>query len=306
MATPNNYEEVSLSSVFSVLWQNKILISFFVLLFAAASVFVAISLPNIYKSQAKLISNKGSDSGLSAIAGNLGGLAGLAGAALGGGSDDSKVQLAKELLKSRVFLKKFVDSRGILVPLIAAEGVDESGQLIINNKLYDQEAKTWVRDVVPPKPVTPSAEDVFQAFESILVVDSDKKTGVVRIELEFYDPKIAQQWLLWLIEDINEEVRQQDMVEAKQSIHYLQTATNKTDSSTMRETFFQLMEEQMKTLLLTEVRKEYVFKTIDPPSFPEEKVSPQRALICIGATIFGAIFIITIVLARHFVFNSKQ
>ena len=306
MVASNAYEEISLSSIFSVLWQNKILISVFVAFFAVISVVVAVSLPNIYKSQSKLISNKGSDSGLSALAGNLGGLAGLAGAALGGGSDDSKVQLAKELLQSRIFLKKFVDNRNILVPLIAAEGVDENGNLVINNKLYDAQANTWVRDVVPPKPVVPSAEDVFQAFEDILVVDSDKKSGVVKIELEFYDPYIAQQWLTWLIEDINEEVRLQDSLEAKDSIDYLQAATEKTDSSTMRETFFQLMEEQMKTLLLTEVRKEYVFKTIDPPSFPEEKVSPKRALICIGITLFGSVFIITIVLARHFVFNAKQ
>lgn len=303
MAKVDTYEEISLSSIIKVLLNHKMLITGFVTIFAIISVVVAISLPNVYTSQAKLISNKSSEGGLASLAGSLGGLAGLAGAALGGGGDDTKSQLAKELLNSRIFLHKFVEKHDILVPLIAAEGVDEQGLLVINEKLYDIESSTWVRDVKLPKPVIPSAEDVFLMFEDILTVDSDKKTGVVKVELEFYDPVLAQQWLTWLIEDLNEEVRQQDMIEAKQSIEYLRSVADKSESSAMKEAFYQLMEEQMKTLLLTEVRKEYVFKSIDPPSFPEEKSSPQRALICIGVTLFSGIFIIMFVLVRHFAFE---
>lgn len=306
MSTIDTYEEISLSSIVAVLMRHKLLVIGFTAIFAVASVALAVSLPNLYKSQAKLISNKGNEGGLGSLAGSLGGLAGIAGAALGGGDSDAKVNLAKELLKSRVFLKKFVDKHDILVPLIAAEGTDDQGNLIINQKLYSATEQKWVRDVVAPKPVTPSAEDVFLAFDKILTVEHDKKSGVVKVELEFYQPELAKQWLTWLIEDVNEEVRAQDRLEAEQSISYLQRVVEETDSAATREAFFQLIEEQTKTLLLTEVRKDYVFKSIDPATSPEEKSSPKRALICIGITLFAGVFIVMFVLVRHFAFQTNQ
>ncbi|OKY24649.1 MULTISPECIES: Wzz/FepE/Etk N-terminal domain-containing protein [Thalassotalea] len=303
MKTKNELEEISLTSIVYVLFKHKFLILGFVSIFAVFSVVYALSLPNKYTSHVKLMSNNNAQKDLSSLAGNLGGLAGLAGVSLGGGNDE-KVSLAKELLKSRAFLNEFVTKHNILVPLIAADGLDDDKNLVINNKLYDEKANKWVREVFYPKPLIPSAEDVYLAFENILTVESDNKSGVVNISLEFLKPDIAQQWLEWLVEDVNEEIREQDLMEAKSSIKYLENVAQKTNSKVMKETFYQLIEEQMKTLLLTEVRKEYVFKTVDPASYPEDKSSPKRALICIGGTLASGVFIVMLVLVRHFSFSK--
>lgn len=298
-------EEVSLSELLQALYKSKFTIIFITALFAVSSVIIAINIPNLYKSETKLIASSESTANLSSIAGSLGGLASMAGLSLGGESGEKSL-IAREMLKSRKFLSKFVANRGILVPLIAAEGVDEQGDLLINEKLYNSQTKEWVRDVVPPKPVVPASEDIYFAFQDYLTVEHDKKSGITTVSFEFYRADIAQQWLAWLIEDLNKEIKATDMVEAKESITYLTELINKNENAALREAFYQLVEEQTKTLLLTEVRDEYVYRAIDPATFPEEKSSPQRALICVVMTIVGGIIAVAWVLIRYFMNKSKS
>jgi len=298
-------EEISLAEIFNALYRGKFIITAIVVVFAAVSVFIATSLPNMYKSETKLIAAADSTGGLSSLSGSLGGLASMAGLSIGGDTNE-KTLIAKEMLKSRKFLASFVEKRNILIPLIAAEGVDDQGNLIINENLYSTELKQWVRNVVAPKPVIPAAEDIYYAFQKYLTVYTDNKSGITIISFEFFRADIAQQWLDWLIADINSEIKNRDMVEAKDSINYLTQLIEETDNSAMREAFYLLVEEQTKTLLLTEVREEYVFRAIDPAIFPEEKSSPQRAFICILMTVVGGILAIMFVLIKHFLFRSKQ
>jgi uncharacterized protein involved in exopolysaccharide biosynthesis len=299
-------EEITLKEIWQVVFKYKIFILFIVGLFAVSSVLIAKSLPNLYRSEVTLIASGESSSGLSSLAGSLGGLANLAGVSLGGSGGKDNALIATEMLKSRAFLADFVDKYGLLVPLIAAEGLNEDGSLLLNEKVYDVEAKKWIRTVVAPKPVTPSAEDIFKRFRQILSVTRDGKTGVVRITLEFYRADIAQKWLNLLIKEINLTIKEKDMQEANNSIQYLTNVVEVTTNSAMKQSFYQIIEEQMKTLLLTKVRDEYVFSTIDPATFPEEKSSPKRALICIVITIVGFVFALMVVLIRHYVLLGNK
>ena len=297
-------EEVSLSELLQSLYKSKFTLIFITTLFAVSSVLIAINIPNLYRSETKLIASSESTSNLSSLAGGLGGLASMAGLSLGSESGEKSL-IAREMLKSRKFLSKFVEKSGILVPLIAAEGVDEQGNLLINEKLYNTQTKEWIRDVVPPKPVVPASEDIYFAFQEYLIVDHDKKSGITTVSFEFYRADIAQQWLSWLIEDLNREIKVNDMVEAKASITYLTGLIDKNENAALKEAFYQLVEEQTKTLLLTEVRDEYVHRAIDPATFPEEKSSPQRALICIVMTIVGGIIAVAWVLIRYFISKGR-
>lgn len=48
----------------------------------------------------------------------------------------------------------------------------------------------------------------------------------------------------------------------------------------MQNTFYKLIEEQTKSLMLAEVQEEFVFKVVDPSVVPEVKYEPKRYLIC--------------------------
>jgi LPS O-antigen subunit length determinant protein (WzzB/FepE family) len=74
----------------------------------------------------------------------------------------------------------------------------------------------------------------------------------------------------------------------------------------MQTVFYQLIEEQTKTIMLAEVSQEYVLKTIDPANAPEEKAKPKRALIVVLGTMLGGILSVLIVLVRYFTNKSNQ
>lgn len=298
---PEN-DEIDLAELWHAIWSGKLLIIAISGLFAIASVIYAINQPNIYRATTLLApaSEQGGAGGLAKMAGQFGGLASLAGINLGGGGTD-KTGLALEVLKSRIFLENFISKHQLLLPLMAAENWDiNSDTLIYDDEIYNVETKTWTREVKAPKKPEPSAWEAYQALKEILSITSDKETGMVTLAIEHYSPKVATQWLLWLVSDINTAMRKQDKDEAQRSIDYLTAKLKETQLADMQTVFYQLIEEQTKTIMLAEVSQEYVLKTIDPANAPEEKAKPKRALIVVLGTFFGAIFSIIIVLIRSF------
>lgn len=285
-----------------IIWDKKFIIIIISFIFAVGSIFYALSKPNIYRASAILApaSSEGGAGGLAALAGQFGGLASMAGLNLGGGGTD-KTTLALEIIRSRSFIEKFIAKHGLLVPLIAAHNWDmTSDTLIFDPELYDQKNQKWIREVKAPKKTIPSAWEAYQQFSGLLTASQSEKTSMVNIAIEFYSPKLAQQWLAWLIADINEFMRAQDKEEAQASIDYLNEQLVTIQVSNMETIFYQLIEEQTKSMMLAHVKAEYVLKTIDPAQVPEEKAKPKRALIVIVGTLFGGLLSILLVLVRFY------
>src|SRR5690606_24613901 len=118
--------------------------------FAVASVFYALSLPNIYKSEALLA--PASEQKGAGLSGQLGGLAALAGVSLGSGAGVDKTALALEVIKSRDFLGRFIENRIQLHDLMAAESWDLSSNTIrYDEEVYNQQSQQWIAEVKPPK-----------------------------------------------------------------------------------------------------------------------------------------------------------
>jgi uncharacterized protein involved in exopolysaccharide biosynthesis len=175
-----------------------------------------------------------------------------------------------------------------------------SGDLVFDSESYDAAAKTWVRDVEPPKFPAPSTQEAHKAFLELLGVSQDKRTGYVTISIEHHSPAVAAQWVNWLVEDINAVVKAQDVDEATKSIEYLTQQIANTSLADLQAMFFELIQSQTETVMLAEVRPEYVFKTIDPAVVPEEKSKPSRALICVLGTLLGGMLGVVVVLIRHY------
>lgn len=297
-------DEIDLRELWDVIWKGKWIIIATTFVFALASVLYALSLPNIYKSEALLApAEENSGGGLAGLAGQFGGLASLAGVNLAGGGGD-KTALAIEVLKSRQFITKFIQARELLVPLMAAKGWDGK-KLILDSELYDEAQSKWVRKVTLPRQPKPSAQEAYKEFKEIFSVSQDKKSNFVSVSFEFYSPDLAKQWVDWLIEDINAEIKERDVTEAKKSIRYLTGQLEKTPIADMQAIFYELIEEQTKTVMFAEVRDEYVFKTIDEAISPELKAKPKRSLICILGVMLGGMLGTLFVLVRHFIKSSK-
>jgi uncharacterized protein involved in exopolysaccharide biosynthesis len=295
-------DEIDLAELWHAIWAGKKLIIAIIFIFAVASIAFALSKPNIYKASVLLApaSAEGGAGGLASLAGQFGGLASMAGISLGGGGSD-KTALALEILKSRSFIENFISKHDLLVPLMAVKNWNlASNTLVYDEDLYQVSANKWIREVKAPKTPQPSPWEAYKEFSEQLSVSQDKTTSMVIIEIKHFSPIIAKQWLTLLVKDVNEFMRVQDEIEAQNSINYLEKQLENIKISTMETVFYQLIEEQTKSMMLTKVKAEYVLKTIDPPQVPDIKDSPKRALIVVLGTMLGGIFSVLIVLVRYF------
>lgn len=303
-------DEIDLTELFSALWRGKWIILIITSVFAIGSVIFAINQPNIYKSDILLAPSNGSGGGgLSKMAGQLGGLAALAGVNIGG-VDASQADLALEVIKSRQFVAKFINDHDLLVPLMAAKGWDLAhNQLIVNSQLYDSENHRWLREPKGLRESQPSEQEAYKRFtKEVLSIEQDKESGLYTVSVMHYSPYIAKQWVTWLVQDINKVMRERAISETTQNLSYLNAQLQKTAVTDMKATFYKLIEEQTKSLMLAEVQEEFVFKIVDPAIVPEVKDKPKRALICILGTMLGGIIsfiVVLIIFSSRNVINNK-
>ena len=301
-------DEIDLRELWQALWQGKWIIVGLTSIFAVASVFYALSLPNMYKATALLAPASQTDSGsLSNIAGQFGGLASLAGINLGGG-ESSKDLIAQEIIKSWGFIETFIEKQNIAAEVFAVKGWHLlSNQLIYDETLYNNETKTWLREPQPSvgRNEKPSSGELYEKFKEYLSLNQDKKTGLISLSIEYYSPIKASQWVEAIIQSINQYMKEQDVKEAQKNIEYLKQQITQTAIADMQSIFYQLIEEQTKTLMLANASDEYVLKTLNAAKIPEEKSKPKRALICVAGTFLGGFISVVVVFISFLLRESK-
>lgn len=289
----NGQSDITLEQFFTIIWRGKWFIIASIVMCSAAAVLYALSLPNVYKAEA-VLAPVTEESGLK-IPGQLGGLAALAGVNLGS-SGNKNTALAIEVLKSRGFLIRFIERHDLYVPVIAAKGWDrDKNALVIDEDLYDTSGGVWVRKPKPFQSKKPSSLEVHKQLQKKFTVNQEKTSGMVKVTLEHYSPYVAQEWLMQLVKELNDDIRLRNVTEAESSIAFLQQQLKTTDIADVRTMLYSLIEEQTKTLMLANVREEYVLKVVDPAVVPEEKSGPMRALIVVLAAFSGALLSILIV-----------
>lgn len=304
----NQYDdEIDLKELFIALWKGKWLIILTTIVFAAGAVAYALHLPNIYKSDVLLAPSESSgQGGLSKMAAQFGGLASLAGINLNSGSS-SQTDLAVQVLKSRQFIDAFIQKHELLVPLMASKGwALAQNTLIYDEKVYNVQTNAWLREPVGLRGSKPSEQEAYDRFiKEVLSVNQDKESSLYTISVSFYSPFIAKRWATWLVEDINQVMRDRTIAESTQNLNYLNEQLAKTAVADMQSTFYKLIEEQTKSLMLAEVQEEFVFKVVDPAVVPEIKAKPKRALIAVLGTLLGGMLGVAIVLVR-FAFKKEK
>ena len=302
-------DEIDLRELFSVLWEGKLTIALVTAFSAVISVSVALYLPNKYTSEALLAprAEGGVGGGLGQLASQYGGLASLAGINIGGLGEGGKTAIAIEMLKSREFFGEYLYDH-VLVDLMAAEGWDRaSDKSILDPSIYDSATLTWVRDVGPEFRIKPSVQEAHEDFvESSLSVSEDKQTGFVTVAITHYSPSVARDWVLLIVNGVNNAVRARDVEEAENSIAFLDEQRQKTNLVSLTEVFAELIEQQTKTVMLAAASEEYVFQIIDPPVAPELKSEPSRALICILGVLLGGMLAVVYVLIRHYAKGEER
>jgi LPS O-antigen subunit length determinant protein (WzzB/FepE family) len=290
----NDDDIIDLVELLKSLFKKKKIIIFTTLIFSIVSVFYSLSLQNIYKSEALLAPVNASS--ISQISSNFSGIASLAGINIPN-QGNNPTQEGIKILESYKFFEEILKTNDMKPNLLAVSSWNEASNVIeYNPDIYNALNKEWLGRPSKSKLITtPTNQEAFGKFDSIF--DIKFSEGFIYLSIEHESPFVARDWLLTVIKNINELVKNQEKQKALDSIIFLNNEFQITKLSETKQVLSQLIQKQIQTVMLAEVSDEYIFKVIDPPFAPEERFKPNRKIICIFGTFMGFMFGVLIAIA---------
>lgn len=240
---------------------------------AVLSIITTLALTEIFRAEAGIVesgSAGGGSAGSSAMLSQVGGIAGLAGIDIGalGGTTDN----AAAILRSRMLVEEFV-ARNELLPVLFA-----------NNWNSGDRPTLWL--------------GVRRFRDDVLTIREDVTTGVTYVTIDWTDSHTAAAWANGLVALTNEIVRDRDLERAERNIAFLKAELERTSVVEMQRVLYNLIESEMKTIMLANANPEYAFSMVDPAVAPEVRAFPHRALLVIIGTVLGAFVALVMVLVR--------
>jgi hypothetical protein len=226
---------------------------------------------------------------LASLAGSLGGASGLGGlGAILGRPSGSNQDEALAVLGSRELFDAYAVRKNLLPILFA-------------NK-WDSASGTWR---VSGSSI-PTLRRGYKLFDrSIRDVELDRRSGIVTFSITWKDRTLAIKWARDLVDLVNAQLRVRAMTQAEQEMRYLDAAMRKAsgdnDSNQLTLALSSAYERSLQDYMFAKGQPEYVFRIIDPPTYPDdrERIWPQRPLFAALGVILGALFAVCAVYIRE-------
>jgi len=269
----HSVDPTDLGAIARILVQHKFIVVPVALAGALIAGVLAFVAEPVYRAEIVVteVRDKGMTSVAQTFARQLGGLASLAG--INVAPDAGPGQDAQALLSSRRLAEEFV-TRGNLVPVLA--------------KKAREPVSMW------------KTVEGFRA--GVLDVRQDRRNGVTTVSMEWTDAKLAAQWANDYVALANDLLREHALDEANRNIDYLNDQIAKTNVVELQRVMYNLVQNEMQSLMLASARKEYAFRIIDPAVPPERKVRPNRRVMVATGGAIG--LLVGTILA--FAFNAYQ
>ncbi|MEO2280295.1 Wzz/FepE/Etk N-terminal domain-containing protein [Pseudoalteromonas pernae] len=277
------------SFLFDALNFHKWKILFTIILFSVAGVVYSLSLPNVYKSTALMAPSESEGSGgVAGMLGSLSGVASLAGVNLPGGEEEPFH--VEERLKSRDFIIPFIDRHDLKGMLFSSQKWErDTNKIVFDSSIYNAATGQWTREVKPGRSIVPSGEEAYKKFRDFYSVTYDRKRNIFKISFEFISPSVSQDVLNDLIMEFNLFSKEKKLAQINKNIAFVQAQIDKAEYVELKQVLYSVLEEQLKSLMMTQSKDDYTLSLIQAPFYPEEKSSPSRAFICILFFILGGL-----------------
>ena len=272
-------DEVNLKDLLRLLvgyWKLIFLVTIISTSLAATYAFLATP---VYQAEALLAPVvKDKNTRLSALAGQFSGLASLAGVNVGGSG--GSVAEAIAILKSRDLTYKLIKDENLLP--------------ILFEKKWDAKKNEWIGNGK-----SPSLWKAYIKFNSLRKISQNKKTGLIKLTINWKDPALAAKWVSGLIASVNKKLRLDAIRSSEKSIKYLYDELKKTSVIKVKDSIYSLIEAQTKNMMLAKTRNEYAFRTLDAAVVPEQRIKPRRGLIVVFGFMLGGILGLLFVFFRR-------
>lgn len=274
---------INLGDAFRVLWRGKWLLISITLLSVGLGILYAFTAQRWYRAEVllKLVDTKSTQE----LGGQLSGLAALAGINIGG--DPSAERIA--VLTSREFTAAFIRDENLL-PVLFAHRWDTSAKRWKASKLYDE----------------PDVRDGIKYFDKqIRSVVADKKTGLIKMTIEWKDAATAAAWANLLVERANELMRQRALTESQNNVNYLKQELATSNLVPLQQSIGKVLETELQKLMLANVRREFAFRFIDHAGSPKWHFRPNRVLVIAGSFFLGLMLSAMFLIGRDVMRRSR-
>jgi uncharacterized protein involved in exopolysaccharide biosynthesis len=171
-------------------------------------------------------------------------------------------------------------------------------QLIVKYKLQERYDEKYL-------------ENTRKVLKKKVKLISDKKTGLITIEVDDHDPKFAADLANDYVDSLSRMIGRMTLAEAKARRELLEQqiteATQKSyQSPTVREGVIQSLIREFESARLDEKRDHPFVVQVDPAQVPELKSSPKKALIAIITTLATFFLLLIFVFVRQALKNAKE
>ena len=289
---------INLKNIINDVFKKKFLFLGIMLIGIASSFFYSLSIPNKYTSSAKLLISdfkNQSNNQLGSQFNSISSFVGLNSA----GSDNALVAL--ETIRSKDLLEVLLETDGIKEKIFAASGFNAATKTIIYDpEIYDISDEVWTRKASWPKQSEPSYVEVHDKLMLDFAASLDRDNGVIVISYSHFSPYFAKEFLDLAISSTNQLQKKIDQDRSQSSLDFLRSELASTSVSEIRSSAAQLIENQLKTLMLTRVEEDYLLQVLDKPYIPEKKSSPSRFLIIFLGSVISFALSIIFILGRSF------
>jgi uncharacterized protein involved in exopolysaccharide biosynthesis len=252
--------DLDLIGMWRFVWGSRYLISATALLCGLVFLGLAFTITPIFRAETVISPvRSGGIGGNGSMSGQLGGLASIASmAGVNLDSANSSDKEAKAILQSRSLVEEFVRKNNLLNVLLPDSKKPPSMWLAVKN---------------------------FK--EGVATIRDDKRTGLLTIDVDWKDPAIAAQWANGFVALANERIRTRAIDQATRNIDFLNKQIPQTSVVEVQRSLYNLIENELKTLMVANARAEYAFTVIDPAVPPERKLSPKRSLYGLFGAFLG-------------------
>ncbi len=204
-------EEIDLFDVWNRIWSRRKLILAITLSITVVSGIISFLITPVYKASAKIVPLASQKQSFIPIPSDMLGLMGLLGTEFG----DGRGAIIKAVLRSRELAKRVIENTGI--------------KKYLYGKLWDEKSGSLKKDVPPHK--IPSDDELAEKFlKENLVVQEDKKTGVIEISILFpKEPTLPAIITNNYIKELNNILNEKAYTAAKKNRIFLEERVKQTE-----------------------------------------------------------------------------
>ena len=195
-----------------------------------------------------------------------------------GGSQAGYLQ---DHMKSRDFFKLVSEKTNLIILLLNYEDIKNLNEEQINSLLYSQSVREKYKDELSGL----NFLSQHSLFDSSFEIDTSMGPFAIRSFHE--NPIMAKIILEVIVQETNAYFKMRDDKESKDAIDYISRELPKIQIVDIQETLSSVLSAKLRTLVLSNIKTDYVLEYIDSPYVPISPSLPSKKLYLYSGIIIG-------------------